>query len=104
MTSEAVSSMSGADSLRKYASREAHRASPGDVPSSTSGNSQRNGSKGSGVRPKSEGAERIGTQVGSGSGGLSLHSSKIGPPFLGNEELDKEMPKTARVFLTSSQI
>jgi len=51
----------------------------------------------------SEGAERIGTRVGSGSGGLSLHSSKIGPLLLDNEGVRKCL-KTTRLLLTSSQI
>jgi len=74
-------------SLRKHASREARRSPPSDVPSSTSGGSQSNGSKGSGERPKSKGAGSIGTRVGSGSGGSSLHSSEIGPLVPDNEEV-----------------
>jgi hypothetical protein len=93
-------------SLRKHASREAHSASPGDVPSSASGDNQSNGSKGSkgsGERPKSEGTGRISSRIGSGSGGSSLHSSEIGPLFPDNEEVRKSL-NTVIVFITSSHI
>jgi len=72
-------------SLRNYASHEAHRASPGAVPSSTSGDSQNSGSKGSGGRPKSEGADRYSSR--NWFWGSSLRSSKVGPLFLDNEEV-----------------
>jgi hypothetical protein len=74
-------------SLKKHASREGHRTPPSDVPSSTSNGSQSRGSKGSGGRPKSEGAGSTGTRIGSGSGGSSLHSSEIGPLVPDNEEV-----------------
>ena len=90
-------------SLRKYASREARRGSPSDVRSSTSGDSQSNGSKGSGERPKSEGTGHIGARVGSGSGGSSLHSSEIGPLVPDNEEVRKCL-NMMKLFLTSSHI
>jgi len=92
-------------SLRKHAGREAHRSSPGGVPSNASSDSQSNGSNGSGERPKSEGASRIGSRVGSGSGsgGSSLHSSEIGPLFPDNEQVRKCL-NMVEVFLTSSHI
>lgn len=74
-------------SLRNHASREAHRTPPSDVPSSTSSGNRSNGSKGSGERPKSQGAGSTGTHIGTGSGGSSLHSSEFGPLIPGNEEV-----------------
>ena len=74
-------------SLRKYASHEAHRTPPSDVPSSTSGDGQSNGSKGSAERPKSDGAGSTGTRIDSGSGGSSLHSSEFGSLIPDNEEV-----------------
>ena len=74
-------------SLKKHASREAHRSPPSDVPSSSSGDNQSNGSKGSGERPRSEGAGSTGSRIGAGSGGSSLHSSEFGPLIPDNEEV-----------------
>lgn len=90
-------------SLRKHASREAHRTSSNGAPSSTSGDSRSNGSKGSGERPKSEGAGPIGSHVGSGSGSSSLHSSEIGPLVPDNEEV-REYSNMVNIFLTLSHI
>jgi hypothetical protein len=90
-------------SLRKHASRETRRAPPSDIPSSTSGDSQSNGSKGSDDRPKSEGAGGISTRIGSGSGGSSLHSSEIGPLVPDNEEVRRFLTM-ANIFLTSSHV
>jgi hypothetical protein len=88
MPSEAgLFSVGRRQSLKKHASREAHRSPPSDAPLSTNSSSRGSGSRGSGERPKSEGAGSTGIGVGSGSGGSSLHPSEIGSLVPDNEEV-----------------